>query len=708
MSIKKPTISSNNPISRKKLFQFLFKNYIRSAYRSGGGGGVQHPKTVNGSELRREYFNDMGECFNEQQRRKLDYLKIQRKILGRTVSAKERNDAKRSRMTVTQPNDRKFGDNDDIGWGKHVNVKLTREPTTSFGVCIVGGKVNISKDLQVSGIFIKNIVPSSPAEKSNLIKDSEHTSNKGASLVSQKPENINCDTQSTKPNDHDNENTDENTAKEVAIVSDVEHSSEEESEDEETAGKVVTKAGVEIDRKSAGNIKLTKDEIAADDEPENSYGYTDKKIKKKYGALGNIARAYVQRDGNSSMGLALAGYKDRNKMGCFIAGINPKGTASSQNVKVGDEILEINGVVLHKLCHLNASVIIKGIPGTTLEFLLLSLVEIPYKLTSNQNCFHFQFDQLYSCFKNVRNVTIQKVGTSLGIMIIEGKHSEVGQGIFISDIQENSNAETAGVKIGEMILAVNKDLLIDCNYDAAASLLKRAEGIVNLILCNPNKKDDGEESKESIKPIEKEKVPEPAPVPEVPKDPATAPINVNKETVIEVNAENKPLGILVVKGDNSTVQVGASIIVIHEKGAIHKDSRFQLFDKIIEIDGKKISSETSENDLKKTFQHCYGKVKMVVYRADPLDLKEMDVDVTKKSGKDLGLGFAECKGHGIYITEIMPGGIIDSDHRMIKGDIVTHINGDDIRSLSFIDSSLMLRAAQPKVTLKVIRPKGKK
>lgn len=34
-----------------------------------------------------------------------------------------------------------------------------------------------------------------------------------------------------------------------------------------------------------------------------------------------------------------------------------------------------------------------------------------------------------------------QVGTSLGIMIIEGKHSDVGQGIFISDIQENSNAE---------------------------------------------------------------------------------------------------------------------------------------------------------------------------------------------------------------------------------------------------------------------------
>lgn len=32
-------------------------------------------------------------------------------------------------------------------------------------------------------------------------------------------------------------------------------------------------------------------------------------------------------------------------------------------------------------------------------------------------------------------------------MIIEGKHSDVGQGIFISDIQENSNAETVSFRL---------------------------------------------------------------------------------------------------------------------------------------------------------------------------------------------------------------------------------------------------------------------
>lgn len=40
--------------------------------------------------------------------------------------------------------------------------------------------------------------------------------------------------------------TGDNIINEVSIVSDGENSSEEESEDEETAGKVVTKAGVEV------------------------------------------------------------------------------------------------------------------------------------------------------------------------------------------------------------------------------------------------------------------------------------------------------------------------------------------------------------------------------------------------------------------------------------------------------------------------------
>ena len=41
---------------------------------------------------------------------------------------------------------------------------------------------------------------------------------------------------------------------------------------------------------------------------------------------------------------------------------------------------------------------------------------------------------------------------------------------------------------------------------------------------------------------------------------------------------------------------------------MQKDNRLKVFDKIIEIDSKKLSSETSEDELKKIFQHLYAKV----------------------------------------------------------------------------------------------------
>lgn len=52
-------------------------------------------------------------------------------------------------------------------------------------------------------------------------------------------------------------------------------SSNDDSEEEDSLGKVLTKAGKEIDRKSAGNTKRSKEEAKTDEEPENEFGYTD-------------------------------------------------------------------------------------------------------------------------------------------------------------------------------------------------------------------------------------------------------------------------------------------------------------------------------------------------------------------------------------------------------------------------------------------------
>lgn len=80
----------------------------------------------------------------------------------------------------------------------------------------------------------------------------------------------------------------------------------------------------------------------------------------------DLRKLEITRPPNTSLGLALAGHQDRQKMGCFVAGVNANGPLASVDIKAGDEIVEVNGYVLKNRCHLNASVIFKNIDGERL------------------------------------------------------------------------------------------------------------------------------------------------------------------------------------------------------------------------------------------------------------------------------------------------------------------------------------------------------
>lgn len=69
------------------------------------------------------------------------------------------------------------------------------------------------------------------------------------------------------------------------------------------------------------------------------------KIKKRYGALGQVIACSIDRGTNSNLGISLAGHRDRTKMACFVAGINPRGAAKQTELEVGDEILEVIGLI---------------------------------------------------------------------------------------------------------------------------------------------------------------------------------------------------------------------------------------------------------------------------------------------------------------------------------------------------------------------------
>ncbi|XP_059618420.1 inactivation-no-after-potential D protein isoform X2 [Phlebotomus argentipes] len=683
----------------------------------------------------------------------------------------------------------------DLVSGNTVKVHLERAKDTSFGICIVGGQVNLSGHSKIVGVFIKNIIPDSPADKCSLLKigdrilavdevnlrDASHQfavsviKNAGLSInllierfnkwqndifnvcdgddravalekrqpppvtPSITPELIvvqgSNSAEAKAPGKSEekcvgNAETiikNSNDTGKIAANVDDESSGSSDEDSRDMSGRILSKAGMEIDRASAGNVKLNKNEMAKDDEAEDEFGYTPYKLRKRYGGLGTVIQHQLAKTEKGSMGISLAGHRDRNKMACFIAGINPKGLAAKSDLKVGDEILEVNGIVLHGRSHLNASAIIKSLPGPIVKFILLrkekNLEDLAVRpVTQFPINLDTEAESIVANFKNARTLTMQKTGHSLGIMIIEGKHSDVGQGIFVSDIQEGSTAEHAGLCIGDMILSVNSDSLLGCNYETAAGLLKKTEGLVTLKICNPNKREDkpdgpasdgtrkslerprDEESRQLSQPVTpKSHKSAKEMAPEIQKD-----ITTNRESIIEINAERRPLGLHVVGGCDTVVKNGAVIVQIYPGGAIAKDGRLRVFDQILEINGIKLTPEKSAEAMKKVLVAQYDKMTVSVWRSDPIDTQSFEVDLIKKSGKDLGIQFSDHNGHGLVISSILPGGIADADGRILKGDTVCAVNGEFLASQPYDVCAILLKVCQGKTNLKVLRPAPKK
>uniref|UniRef100_A0A182XWF8 PDZ domain-containing protein n=1 Tax=Anopheles stephensi TaxID=30069 RepID=A0A182XWF8_ANOST len=662
------------------------------------------------------------------------------------------------------------------GWGPEKKVVIEKTEKSSFGFSIVGGKVNVGGDV-TSGLFIKSIIPESPADKcrelkigdrilavnENSLENASHekavnyikTANDRIVLVVQSLErNTNPMVlqkkvpppvtpsktpeveyiQDGKPKKETVATPEDNKTLTVPKArqesTDSENSSDEEEDSRELEGKTFTKAGVEIDRASAGNTKLGEE----DAEEEDDYGYTMKKIKKRYSALGEVDCCTILRDSNETCGLSLCGHRDRTRMACLIAGINPKGAAAGTSLVVGDEVLEVNGTVLHGRCHLNCSVIIKNLASPTLKFIVLRKKTAPEELAVKP-VKHFPTDFDYTDnimekFKDVKTITVKKGTSSLGIMIIEGKHSIAGQGIFISDIQEGSTAEKSGLKIGDMLLAVNRDSLLGCNYETAAGLLKKAEGVITLKICNPNKeketdkKANGEagagpgttpnkKKPEDMATLAPSRAgtphgskPEASPTKEV-VDPLKAPINENEFTVIDILTEGKPLGIIVAGGCDSLVKSGAAVMDILPQSVAEKDNRLQIFDQLVEINGLKVNNTCTSETIKRAVKQLHPKVRLVVYRASPPPTETVEVDLMKKPGKNLGLTFRAGNPKGIVITGLVPGGSAEFDGRIQVGDVVSHINGDSLEAGGIEQCASLVKTAQGKVGLRILRPKLK-
>ncbi|XP_011363593.1 multiple PDZ domain protein isoform X8 [Pteropus vampyrus] len=593
-------------------------------------------------------------------------------------------------------------------WNQPRRVELWREPSKSLGISIVGGRgmgSRLSNGEVMRGIFIKHVLEDSPAGKNGTLKPGDRI---------------------------------------------VEAPSQSDSEPEKAPlCNVPPPPPSAFAEMSDDHAQLSASKSSEDVDKEDEFGYSWKNIRERYGTLIGELHMIELEKGRSGLGLSLAGNKDRSRMSVFIVGIDPNGAAGKDGrLQIADELLEINGQILYGRSHQNASSIIKCAPskvkiifirnkdavsqmavcpGNTVELSSSPSENLQNKETEPSVTTSSAAVDL-SLFKNVRHLELPKDQGGLGIAISE---EDTLNGVIIKSLTEHGVAARDGrLKVGDQILAVDDEVVVSYPVEKFISLLKTAKTTVKLTIHSENPDSqglasaagtaNGEKKNSSQSPmVPPPGSPEPEPMRSTSRsstpaifasDPATCPIIPGCETTIEISKGRTGLGLSIVGGSDTLL--GAIIIhEVYEEGAACKDGRLWAGDQILEVNGidlRKATHDEAINVLRQTPQ----RVRLTLYR-DETPYKEEDVydtltiELQKKPGKGLGLSIVGKRNDtGVFVSDIVKGGIADADGRLMQGDQILIVNGEDVRNATQEAVAALLKCSLGTVTLEVGRIKA--
>uniref|UniRef100_A0A452V1P0 Multiple PDZ domain protein n=1 Tax=Ursus maritimus TaxID=29073 RepID=A0A452V1P0_URSMA len=463
--------------------------------------------------------------------------------------------------------------------------------------------------------------------------------------------------------------------------------------------------------------------ISEDVDKEDEFGYSWKNIRERYGTLTGELHMIELEKGRSGLGLSLAGNKDRSRMSVFVVGIDPNGAAGKDGrLQIADELLEINGQILYGRSHQNASSIIKCAPSKVKIIFIRNkdavsqmavcpgntVDPVPSTSENSRNKEAERSDTTSDAavdlcsFKNVQHLELPKDQGGLGIAISE---EDTLSGVIIKSLTEHGVAAKDGrLKVGDQILAIDDEVVVGYPVEKFISLLKTAKTTVKLSIRAENHDPQavasaagtasGEQKSSSLSPTAPSSgSPEPESIPSTSRsstpaifasDPATCPIIPGCETTIEISKGRTGLGLSIVGGSDTLL--GAIIIhEVYEEGAACKDGRLWAGDQILEVNGidlRKATHDEAINVLRQTPQ----RVRLTLYR-DEAPYKEEDVydtltvELQKKPGKGLGLSIVGKRNDtGVFVSDIVKGGIADADGRLVQGDQILTVNGEDVRN----------------------------
>uniref|UniRef100_A0A3B4TXJ3 Multiple PDZ domain crumbs cell polarity complex component n=1 Tax=Seriola dumerili TaxID=41447 RepID=A0A3B4TXJ3_SERDU len=293
-------------------------------------------------------------------------------------------------------------------------------------------------------------------------------------------------------------------------------------------------------------------------------------------------------------------------------------------------------------------------------------------------------------------IELEKGKTGLGLSLA-GNRDRSRMSVFVVGIDPNGAAGRDGrMVVGDELLEINGQVLYGHSHQNASSIIKNGTLFLTLYLYT---------FASSIIGLSRSSTPSTLAC-----DPATCPIIPGCETTIDISKGRTGLGLSIVGGCDTLL--GAIIIhEVYEEGAASKDGRLWAGDQILEVNGidlRAASHDEAINVLRQTPQ----RVRLSVYR-DEAQYKEEDlwdsftVELHKKPGHGLGLSIVGRRNDtGVFVSDIVKGGLVDTDGQLTQGDQILSVNGEDVRSATQEAVAALLKCCVGPIKLEVGRFKA--
>ncbi|KAM6283175.1 protein scribble homolog [Porphyrio hochstetteri] len=439
------------------------------------------------------------------------------------------------------------------------------------------------------------------------------------------------------------------------------------------------------------------------------------------------------------LGISIAGgkgstpYKGDDE-GIFISRVSEEGPAARAGVRVGDKLLEVNGVSLHCAEHHVAVEALRG-SGSSVSMTVLRerMVEPENAITvtplrpeddysprERRGGLRFPERPEGTPPAERYSTCLMRNEKGLGFSIAGGKGStpyRAGDtGIFISRIAEGGAAHRDGIlHVGDRVISINGVDMTEARHDQAVALLTASSPTIVLVVEREGAEQLGEGDAPGAPRARMHSPPPPPSHGESPPEetPALQRNHLSKgledqypiEEIHLVKAGG-PLGLSIVGGsDHSSHPFG-----IHEPGVfiskviprgLASRSGLRVGDRILVVNSIDLRHATHQEAVNALLSNTQELTMLV--RRDPPPPGMQEICIEKAPGEKLGISIrGGAKGHagnpfdptdeGIFISKVSSSGAAARDGRLKVGMRILEVNHQSLLGMTHTEAVQMLRS----------------